>query len=45
MICTKVATFQNEFGLKATAINSSNGGCTKDIMQVIFIINFQCDLN
>ncbi|KAJ7615158.1 P-loop containing nucleoside triphosphate hydrolase protein [Mycena polygramma] len=28
----KVATFRDEFGLKAVAINSSNGGCTKKIM-------------
>ncbi|KAJ7170920.1 P-loop containing nucleoside triphosphate hydrolase protein [Mycena crocata] len=31
----QVATFQNEFGLKATAINSSNGGCTKAIMEKV----------
>ncbi|KAJ6469073.1 P-loop containing nucleoside triphosphate hydrolase protein [Mycena vitilis] len=29
----QVATFRNEFGLKATAINSANGGCTKPIME------------
>ncbi|KAJ7125766.1 hypothetical protein C8R43DRAFT_898148, partial [Mycena crocata] len=29
----QVSTFRDEFGLKATAINSSNGGCTKDIME------------
>ncbi|KAJ7082951.1 P-loop containing nucleoside triphosphate hydrolase protein, partial [Mycena belliarum] len=32
----QVATFRNEFGLKATAINSANGGCTKEIMEVIY---------
>ncbi|KAF7372275.1 ATP-dependent DNA helicase Q-like 3 [Mycena venus] len=31
----QVATFKDEFGLKATAINSSNGGCTKDVMQKV----------
>ncbi|KAJ7106023.1 P-loop containing nucleoside triphosphate hydrolase protein [Mycena crocata] len=31
----QVSTFRNEFGLKATAINSSNGGCTKEIMQKV----------
>ncbi|KAJ7036839.1 P-loop containing nucleoside triphosphate hydrolase protein [Mycena alexandri] len=29
----QVVTFRNEFGLKATAINSANGGCTKPIME------------
>ncbi|KAJ7679243.1 P-loop containing nucleoside triphosphate hydrolase protein [Mycena polygramma] len=29
----QVTTFREEFGLKATAINSANGGCTKPIMQ------------
>ncbi|KAJ7643852.1 P-loop containing nucleoside triphosphate hydrolase protein [Roridomyces roridus] len=28
----QVSTFRNEFGLKATAINSANGGCTNEIM-------------
>ncbi|KAJ7753252.1 P-loop containing nucleoside triphosphate hydrolase protein [Mycena metata] len=31
----QVSTFQNEFGLKATAINSANGGCTKDVIQKV----------
>ncbi|KAJ7125752.1 P-loop containing nucleoside triphosphate hydrolase protein [Mycena crocata] len=31
----QVSTFRDEFGLKATAINSSNGGCTKDIMEKV----------
>ncbi|KAJ6601569.1 hypothetical protein B0H10DRAFT_2318631 [Mycena sp. CBHHK59/15] len=30
----QVVTFRDEFGLKATAINSANGGCTKPIMEV-----------
>lgn len=30
----QVETFTNEFGLKATAINSVNGGCTTEIMRV-----------
>ncbi|KAJ7654570.1 P-loop containing nucleoside triphosphate hydrolase protein [Mycena polygramma] len=35
----QVSTFQNEFGLKATAINSANGGCTKEIMEVLVFRN------
>ncbi|KAF7352556.1 ATP-dependent DNA helicase Q-like 3 [Mycena venus] len=31
----QVSTFQTEFGLKATAINSANGGCTKEIMEKV----------
>ncbi|KAJ7844625.1 hypothetical protein B0H14DRAFT_3455485 [Mycena olivaceomarginata] len=31
----QVSRFRDEFGLKATAINSSNGGCTKDVMQKV----------
>ncbi|KAJ7926662.1 P-loop containing nucleoside triphosphate hydrolase protein [Mycena leptocephala] len=31
----QVSTFQKEFGLKATAINSSNGGCTKAVMEKV----------
>ncbi|KAJ6600182.1 P-loop containing nucleoside triphosphate hydrolase protein [Mycena sp. CBHHK59/15] len=31
----QVSTFQNEFKFKATAINSSNGGCTQEIMEVV----------
>ncbi|KAF7338756.1 ATP-dependent DNA helicase Q-like 3 [Mycena sanguinolenta] len=31
----QVSTFENEFKLKATAINSSNGGCTKENMEKI----------
>ncbi|KAK7013470.1 ATP-dependent DNA helicase Q-like 3 [Favolaschia claudopus] len=31
----QVLTFRNEFGLKATAINSSNGGCTKEVLQIL----------
>ncbi|KAJ7237511.1 P-loop containing nucleoside triphosphate hydrolase protein [Mycena rebaudengoi] len=31
----KVTTFRDEFGLKATAINSTNGGCTKEIMEQV----------
>ncbi|KAF7334163.1 ATP-dependent DNA helicase Q-like 3 [Mycena venus] len=31
----QVSTFRNEFGLKATAINSSNGGCTREIMDQV----------
>ncbi|KAJ7288849.1 P-loop containing nucleoside triphosphate hydrolase protein [Mycena rebaudengoi] len=31
----QVDTFQNEFGLKAIAINSAHGGCTKEIVQSI----------
>ncbi|KAK7019991.1 ATP-dependent DNA helicase Q-like 3, partial [Favolaschia claudopus] len=29
----QVTTFTNEFKLKATAINSARGGCTKDVME------------
>ncbi|EDR00269.1 uncharacterized protein LACBIDRAFT_314468 [Laccaria bicolor S238N-H82] len=32
----QVITFQEEFKLKAVAINSNNGGCTKDVMEVGF---------
>ncbi|TRM55678.1 P-loop containing nucleoside triphosphate hydrolase protein, partial [Schizophyllum amplum] len=28
-------TFKTEFGLRATAINSANGGCSKDLMEKI----------
>lgn len=31
---TQVETFKNKFGLRAIAINSDNGGCTADIMNV-----------
>ncbi|KAJ7847717.1 hypothetical protein B0H14DRAFT_3675066 [Mycena olivaceomarginata] len=31
----QVSTFQTEFNLKATAINSSNGGCTKENLEKI----------
>ncbi|KAJ6557142.1 P-loop containing nucleoside triphosphate hydrolase protein [Mycena sp. CBHHK59/15] len=31
----QVVTFRDEFGLKATAINSANGGCTKPIMEAV----------
>ncbi|KAJ7030142.1 P-loop containing nucleoside triphosphate hydrolase protein [Mycena alexandri] len=31
----QVETFMNEFGLKAIAINSAHGGCTKDIVRSI----------
>lgn len=30
----QVETFKNEYGLKATAVNSMHGGCTKEIMAV-----------
>lgn len=30
----KVTTFEEEFGLTATAINSTHGGCTSEIMAV-----------
>ncbi|KAK7049040.1 hypothetical protein R3P38DRAFT_2505710 [Favolaschia claudopus] len=31
----QVATFRDEFGLRATAINSSNDGCSKEVMQKV----------
>ncbi|KAF8156295.1 P-loop containing nucleoside triphosphate hydrolase protein [Mycena galopus ATCC 62051] len=31
----QVSTFRNEFKLKATAINSTNGGCTKQVMESV----------
>lgn len=30
----QVSTFQNEFGLMATAVNSIHGGCTSEVMTV-----------
>ena len=30
----QVSTFQNEFGLMATAVNSIHGGCTSEVMAV-----------
>ncbi|KAJ7248081.1 P-loop containing nucleoside triphosphate hydrolase protein [Mycena rebaudengoi] len=33
--CFCVTTFRDEFRLKATAINSTNGGCTKEIMEQV----------
>ena len=30
----KVTTFQTEFGLSAVAVNSSHGGCKKEVMEV-----------
>ncbi|KAJ7328982.1 P-loop containing nucleoside triphosphate hydrolase protein [Mycena albidolilacea] len=39
----QVSTFQTEFSLslKATAINSANGGCTKDILQKVVVGEWQ----
>ncbi|KAJ6540929.1 P-loop containing nucleoside triphosphate hydrolase protein [Mycena vulgaris] len=37
----QVVTFQEEFGLKATAINSANGGCTKSVMQSVIAGEWQ----
>lgn len=34
ILCEKVETFQNEYKLNATAVNSSNGGCSPDKLQV-----------
>ncbi|KAJ7330376.1 P-loop containing nucleoside triphosphate hydrolase protein [Mycena albidolilacea] len=31
----QVSTFRNKFGLTATAINSSNSGCTKEVMEKV----------
>jgi hypothetical protein len=31
----QVDTFRDEFGLKAIAVNSSNGGCKVEVLQVI----------
>ncbi|KAJ7622306.1 P-loop containing nucleoside triphosphate hydrolase protein [Roridomyces roridus] len=31
----QVETFRDEFGLKAVAVNSSNGGCTPEVLQQI----------
>ncbi|KAJ7934604.1 P-loop containing nucleoside triphosphate hydrolase protein [Mycena leptocephala] len=31
----QVSNFQTEFGLQATAINSANGGCTKEILEKV----------
>ncbi|KAJ7482618.1 P-loop containing nucleoside triphosphate hydrolase protein, partial [Mycena latifolia] len=40
----QVVTFRDEFGLKATAINSANGGCTKAVMQVTNNISMLLDI-
>ncbi|KAJ6617351.1 P-loop containing nucleoside triphosphate hydrolase protein [Mycena sp. CBHHK59/15] len=37
----QVVTFRDEFGLKATAINSVNGGCTKAVMQSVIAGEWQ----
>ncbi|KAJ6573646.1 hypothetical protein B0H10DRAFT_2237000 [Mycena sp. CBHHK59/15] len=31
----QVTTFQEEFGLKAIAINSAHGGCTKELLKTV----------
>ncbi|KAJ7710239.1 hypothetical protein B0H14DRAFT_2414891 [Mycena olivaceomarginata] len=33
----EVETFRDEFGLKAIAVNSSNGGCKPEVLQVMFL--------
>ncbi|KAJ7101668.1 P-loop containing nucleoside triphosphate hydrolase protein, partial [Mycena epipterygia] len=37
----QVVTFRDEFGLKATAINSVNGGCTKAVMKSVIAGEWQ----
>jgi hypothetical protein len=36
-----VTTFEEEFGLKATAINGTHGGCTSEIMAVKIYYKFK----
>lgn len=38
----QVETFKTEFGLKAIAINSAHGGCTKEIIQVPVFTSLSC---
>lgn len=40
----KVTTFQTEFGLSATAVNSSHGGCKKEVLEVLgFLFKIKID--
>jgi len=41
----QVETFQNEFKLTATAINSSHGGCKPEILEVQIINSSPIDAN